>query len=163
MLERIANQAQTKTRAQVTDLFNTSVSESVDMNISDKSFIFDVLTNISKYPCDYVVRECYSNAYDATLKAQSNKPIEISIRPHDDMQHDSNTMASRLNGDHKSHTSEGCLFTISDHGISMPPDDVKNYFLQYGGSKKRATKDIDAIGSKGLGAKAPLAISDIFL
>lgn len=160
MLQRVANQKQAKTGAEVVNLFNTSTSESVDMKIADKAFIFDVLTNISKNPYNYVVRECYSNAYDATLKAQSTEPIELSI--FDNAHVDTNSMAARLNESPQIHTDKNYRFAVSDHGIGMSPGDVKKYFLQYGGSKKRSTGDIDAIGSKGLGAKAPLAISNIF-
>lgn len=153
---RVANQKNTKEGANITNLFDNKDSKTVAMSIADTEFIFDVLTDISRNPYNYVVRECFSNAYDATIKAKTNKPIELKIIDNQA----SNTMAEKAM-EYCASTID-CIFTVSDHGVGMSPDDVKKYFLQYGGSKKRVTGDIDAIGSKGLGAKAPLAITDSF-
>lgn len=155
-LERCANSKLTKDGVNVTTLLDSPNTESIDMNIADSEFIFDILTDISKDKYQYVVRECFSNAYDATLKAHSIKPIEIKVKTNvkSDM-----TMASRL---FETEQTGVAIFSVKDYGVGMSPDDVKKYFLQYGGSKKRAENDIDAIGSKGLGAKAPLAISNSF-
>lgn len=155
---RVANQAQCKSGATVTGLFANGESSSVDMGIADSKFIFDILTDISKNKYQYVVRETFSNAYDATMKANTDKPIEITLTS---ITNTEQSMAAKICQTNNCLDNEA-IYSITDHGIGMSPDDVKKYFLQYGGSKKRVTGDIDAIGSKGLGAKAPLAIANSF-
>lgn len=134
--------------------------------------IFDMLTDISAKPGVYAIREAYSNAYDATKKTgDMSKPIEINIPDHSAQTvtvPGTDAFATRLAAaigadkllDDDSDTANVPMITITDHGCGMSADDLKSYFMMYGGSKKRG--DYDMIGSKGLGCKAPIAVSPVF-
>ena len=134
---RIANQVQCKSGAIVTELFANNETSSVDMGIADSEFIFDILTDISKNKYQYVVRETFSNAYDATLKANTDKPIKITLASITDTEQ---SMAAKICQTNNCLDNEA-IYSITDHGIGMSPDDVKKYFLQYGGSKKNVQQE----------------------
>lgn len=139
---------------------NNNKFEEIEMSFADNAtdFILDLLTDLSANRGAYALREAYSNAYDATVAAGDlSLPIEITLPTY--IIDKENTLVSRL-GYCEDASSSVCV--VKDHGCGMTEDDVRKYFTQYGGSKKRNTEDIDLIGSKGLGSKAPLACSDTF-
>lgn len=125
----------------------------IEIGIADAGAIYAMLSDLSAKKGAYVLREAFSNAYDATVATgDMSRPIEITI-PYE---HEADTLASKIYGANALVD----MVTITDHGIGMDYDTIAEYFLQYGGSNKR--DQIDAIGSKGLGSKAPLAIADTF-
>ena len=129
----------------------------VDMGVADGalSLILDMLSDISSNRGAYVLREAYSNAYDAVRATgdMSNR-IDITI-PSADMS--AGSLASKLSdGD----TAQVATVVVEDHGIGMSEDDTRSSFVQYGGSKKRSS--VASIGSQALGSKAPLAVTDTF-
>ncbi len=79
------------------------------------------------------VRELISNAADAVKKAGSGQ-IKVQI--------------------------DSTYFTVIDTGIGLSPDTMERVFSLYGKSDKRDSDE--QIGGFGLGAKAPLAYSDVF-
>lgn len=129
------NEASTGYKA--VDLFGGSIREH-EMTFSDdvKQLLIQQLTDIYNDPREATVRETVSNALDATMAArklgQDASPVEI-IAPSTFEQ----------------------TFQVIDHGIGMTAEQLDLYFSDYGNSSK--VLDMDAIGSKGLGAKAPLA------
>jgi hypothetical protein len=132
--------------------------EETELGIADYSTILSMLSDLSARPGAYVLREAYSNAYDATMRAVRNGapmgPVEIELDDTDD----DNSLTNKLYGTPAS--AKVKRLVITDHGCGMTADELKRNFLQYGGSDKR--DEVDAIGSKGLGAKAPLAITESF-
>lgn len=136
--------------------------EEIEMNIAEDGmdFIFDMLSDLSSNRGAYALREAYSNAYDATVLAgDMSRPIEISIMSTEDS--DSCGIAAALAKQSNLLGAVKMFAAVTDHGIGMSTEDVKKYFTQYGGSKKRG--GTSTIGSKGLGSKAPLACSDVFM
>lgn len=149
--------------------------ESGKMGIAEGAdqLIFDMLTDISAKPGVYALREAYSNAYDATKKTgDMSRPIEIDVpfrsaqsAPTGDSDDAfANRLAAAIGGKGKNDEFDDCsnipMITVTDHGCGMTADDLRSYFMMYGGSKKRG--DYEMIGSKGLGCKAPIAISPVF-
>lgn len=135
-----------------TTLFSKAQGQTVEMGIANASAIYSMLSDLSAKPGAYVLREAYSNAYDATLRAQSKEPIEIELPTREMVA----GVAAKLLDENRA---LGNL-RVTDHGCGMTTEEVSGYFLQYGGSDK--TDEVDSVGSKGLGAKAPLAIADAF-
>lgn len=129
------NEASTGYKA--VDLFGGPIREH-EMTFSDevKQLLIQQLTDIYNDPREATVRETVSNALDATVAArklgQETSPVEI-IAPSAFEQ----------------------TFQVIDHGVGMTAEQLDLYFSDYGNSSK--ILDMDAIGSKGLGAKAPLA------
>lgn len=141
-------------------LFGLRNEESVDMGVADGalSLLLEMLSDVSSNRGAYVLREAYSNAYDATkATGDMTRPIDITI-PEDGSLEEN--LTTKLYGLKPGDGGTCPIVTIEDNGIGMSEDDVRRYFLQYGGSKKRDA--VDAIGSKGLGSKAPLAVTDTF-
>lgn len=131
--------------------------ETVDMGVADDAIglVLDMLSDISADRGAYALREAYSNAYDAVrATGDMSRAIRIDI-PADGAV--DGGLTRKLYDDRMNRVVD---VTVSDEGTGMSPDDVRRFFLQYGGSKKRG--DADTIGSKGLGSKAPLAVSDAF-
>lgn len=141
-------------------LFSTDSNfEEIEMTFATDGidFILDLLTDLSVNRGAYALREAYSNAYDATMQTgDMSRPIEITLPHIIDTKQD--TIVSALFDINKSFD----YAVIKDYGCGMTEEDVKLYFTQYGGSKKRSGDCVDTIGSKGLGSKAPLAVSDTF-
>lgn len=121
------------------DLIGRPIRERT-MKISENALkqLAIMFTDLYSNPIEAMVRETVSNATDATIKArrsgQDAPDVEI-IRPA---------------------LSEQSL-TVIDHGVGMTQHELDIYFSDYGNSTK--INDMDAIGSKGLGAKAMLAYS----
>lgn len=119
--------------------------------------IFQELADLSSNRGAYVVRELVSNAYDATVAAgDASLPVEIEfMRPQCGKSRDgiSYRIAELRRSDDMM-----TKFRITDHGVGMSQEDIE-YFYQYGGSDKVGTS---SIGSKGLGAKSPLAVASSF-
>lgn len=136
--------------------------ERIGVAAGAEQLIFGMLSDLSMNRGAYVLREAYSNAYDAT-KATGSMDGEIDITIPTAVSTDGNAagigIAAKLAGQ-GAISGRHAIVRVSDNGIGMSERDIRRYFLQYGGSKKR--NDIDAIGSKGLGAKAPLSVSDVF-
>lgn len=134
--------------------------ERIGVAAGAEQLIFGMLSDLSMNRGAYVLREAYSNAYDATRATGSmDGEIDITIPASITASTDTGIgIAAKLAA--KNTIGRHAIVRVSDHGIGMTERDVRRYFLQYGGSKKR--NDVDAIGSKGLGAKAPLSVSDVF-
>lgn len=148
-------------------LFTKNKAEREYMGVArgSEQIIFEMLSDLSVNRGAYVLREAYSNAVDATMAAgDMSKPVEIEVPDYIDSVYDSSSddggIAAKLISLNFTPDNAIGVVRVSDHGIGMSETDIRDYFLQYGGSKKRDDKD--AIGSKGLGAKAPLAITDAF-
>lgn len=160
IINRQQNKAGSYDTGTTKSLFGLREEESVDMGVADGalSLLLEMLSDVSSNRGAYVLREAYSNAYDATkATGDMTRPISITIPDDDNFEDNLTTKYYNL----KPNDGGACpIVTIEDNGIGMSEDDVRHYFLQYGGSKKRNT--VDAIGSKGLGSKAPLAITDTF-
>lgn len=106
-----------------------------------QQYIIQQLTDLYSDPVTATVRETVSNALDATALAISQglkpDPVEVYAPSAFDQ-----------------------VFKVVDHGVGMTAEQLDEFFSDYGNSSKIA--DMSAIGSKGLGAKAPLAYTQTF-
>lgn len=113
--------------------------ETHKMGISEQGYglILDRLIDLYTDPITSAVREVISNAQDTTIKAKSNKPVEIRLYKLDKK------------------------FSVKDYGTGMTKEELIKVYAQFGASTK--TEDLDSIGAYGLGAKAPLAYTTMFM
>lgn len=107
------------------------IAGAVKMGIENapESLIVEALTNMYSNPLSSAIRETVSNAVDASRESGTNLPVIV-----------------KLNKDELS---------VLDAGIGMNEQEITEVFLQYGASSK--SKNIDATGAFGFGAKSPLA------
>lgn len=125
------------------DTFDDPV-EVHEMSFTDevKQLLIKQLTDLYSDPIKAAVRETVSNALDATAAAraagENPDPVEI-------------YSPSMFN----------MKFIVKDHGTGMTKEELYSNFADYGNSTK--ISDMDSVGSKGLGAKAPLAYTNTFM
>lgn len=100
--------------------------------------MMEMMVNAYADPILAVVRELVSNGIDATRRAGTSLPVEI-------------TSPSPL---------EPTLI-VSDRGTGMTIEDVEMAFLAFAASTKRDTNS--EIGGLGIGAKSPWSVSESFL
>lgn len=159
IIERNQNLAGNYSGGSTKTLFSINEENTVDMGVADGalSIILEMLSDVSSNPGAYMLREAYSNALDAVrVTGDMTRRIDI-IVPIDELE----GMAAKIYLSNTKRMSTNCpVVIVKDEGCGMSPEDVRGFFLQYGGSKKRG--DAESIGSKGLGSKAPLAVSDTF-
>ena len=121
--------------------YNNSLQDidmGIDVNNTDS--IMTLLRNsIYSNPIESFVREIYSNAVDAHLKAGIKTPIKVSIEKYEDSKY---------------------YFIVRDFGDSMTVEDFKNVYAKMGSSTK--TSSNNEMGGFGLGAKSPLAYTNQF-
>lgn len=108
-------------------------------NAIAQGLLIQRLTELYEDPIEATVRETVSNGLDALAVAFSGEKAEIQVET-----------PSELNP----------VFTVSDNGVGMTYDDLKEIYSRYGASTK--TDNFDQIGAYGLGAKAPLAYGTQF-
>lgn len=103
------------------------------------SHIIARLTKLYDNPVEAALREVFSNALDATLllPEAERRPVVIS-----------------------SPTIFEPVLTVEDFAGGMSLEDVRKIYANYGVSTK--SENLNAMGSYGLGGKAPLAYSDNF-
>lgn len=156
-LERTHNIDGNGPRATGTTLYTAPGEERVvAMGIADADAIYSMLSDLSANKGAYVLREAYSNAHDATMRAgDMSLPIEVDLT--DAHGTDTSNLVTKL----ASSTERERTLTVTDHGTGMSANEIACNFLQYGGSDKR--DEADSIGSKGLGSKAPLAVTESFV
>lgn len=173
VISRDQNKAGVTETAVTESLFTSDsapVEETVGMGVADGalSILLDMLSDISANRGAYVLRETYSNALDAVrATGDSSRAIRITL-PVGVADADGNVgitgklaATGTIKGiDGGTYRGSVSPLVVEDEGCGMSPDELRGLFLQYGGSAKRG--DADAIGSKGLGSKAPLAVSDSF-
>ena len=115
-------------------------TDNIQMNIDGTALkhIINRLTELYKNPLEASIRELVSNAVDATVSAKLEdvKPIQLFLDEYNN------------------------FLSVEDFGSGMSYDDLLNIYSKYGASTKR--DDFSAIGSYGLGAKAPLSYTDSF-
>lgn len=103
------------------------------------SHIIARLTKLYDNPIEAALREVFSNALDATLMLPEDERQPIIIG---------------------SPTLFEPMLTVEDFACGMSLDDVREIYANYGVSTKG--EDLKAMGSYGLGGKAPLAYTDNF-
>lgn len=164
IIDRTQNKTRMNSDISTETLFDaTSADQRFKMTISSENadVLLAELSDLSSDKGAYAVREAFSNAYDATKASDDpTSPIEMRLE---------RVIAGRipdgviarilLNAYDKSKSDIYGICTVTDHGIGMTRSDVERYFCQYGSSKKDGR---ETVGSKGLGAKAPLAVGDWF-
>ncbi len=101
------------------------------------SHVLELLTNLYDDPIAATVREVLSNAIDSSVENNTHRPIEITTP----------TLFSPE-------------LRIQDFGCGMSPEKADESFSNYGSSDKSAK--LKAVGSYGLGGKAPLAYATSF-
>lgn len=115
------------------------ISGYAEMSLEMVRMFADQLIEQYTNPIAATVREVVSNAIDATvaLPVDQRRPVEIT-----------------------SPSAYSPNFVVTDHGVGMSEDTVDKNFVRLGRSTK--TDDMDMIGAKGLGAKAPLSYCNEF-
>jgi len=109
------------------------------LDLDNTHSIMSLLRNsIYSDPISSWVRELYSNAVDAHVRAGVTTPIDVLIEPRDG----------------------GYVFVIRDYGNSMNKDTIANIYAKMGKSDKRSGNTEH--GGWGLGAKSPLSYTDHF-
>lgn len=98
--------------------------------------IIDRLTDLYNNPLLSAIREIISNAIDSTVEAGSSKDIEIHC-------------PSKMEP----------WFEVTDYGLGMDKETLEQVYTKFGASTKGS--NLNQIGSYGLGAKAPLAYTNI--
>lgn len=100
--------------------------------------LIEMTVNLYADPILAACRECIANAIDATRRAGSKQPVEVTapsiLEPH---------------------------FIVTDHGTGMSVTEVEDAFLAFASSTKTDTND--EIGGLGVGAKSPWTIAESFL
>lgn len=123
----------------------SSSQEKHDMRINQDptamSMIMKQLTDVYMHPVTSAVRETMSNAIDATRRSVRDgwgeiPPVVVDV-------------SESTGGDF--------LFSVTDRGVGMTKTEMLENFANYGNSTK--SYDFDQVGSKGLGAKSPLAMT----
>lgn len=131
----------TTSDSDVINIFEAEGAREVVMGVKKEKFalILNHLIDTYTKPKEATVREVVSNATDATvlLPVSERRPIEI-------------TSPSTFKP----------AFTVRDYGVGMSPETAEHIYLQFGGTTKES--DFSQIGSKGLGAKAPLSYCSEF-
>lgn len=125
---------------------SASKTHDVQVNMSQIGLIMKHLTDIYSDPLSAAVRETLTNAIDATKMASRDSWGEVSpvivaindVDPEDVVYPDRHYSLS-----------------ITDRGVGMTETEILDNFANYGNSTK--IFDLEQSGSKGLGAKAPLA------
>ena len=115
------------------------ISFSIDKEDMHKAY--DAFTQYSD-AIGSIVREITSNCFDSHKQAGVDRPVTIKIN--------------------RSHTLEGDTDNIEfiDYGTGLTPEDVRTVFAKFFKSTKEHTND--QIGMFGIGAKSPLAYTDLF-
>lgn len=111
---------------------------STQFEIDEKAYglIIDRLTDLYNNPLLSAIREIISNAIDSTVEAGSSKDIEIHC-------------PSKIEP----------WFEVTDYGLGMDKETLEQVYTKFGASTKG--ENLNQIGSYGLGAKAPLAYTNI--
>lgn len=111
--------------------------ETIEIGINEQAInlIIDRLTDIYTDKIGSIVRELVSNALDATYENKGKVYIQLPnlLDPN---------------------------FIVKDEGVGMSITDLKEVYTKYGASTK--ADDMNQIGAYGLGAKVPLAYTNIF-
>jgi len=117
------------------------IDNEVSFNIRQENVahIFSILRNqLYSNKVLAVVREYSTNAFDAHIEANVERPIEITLP-----------------------TSFSPTFIVRDFGFGLSPDDVQNIFASYGASTKRNTNE--QVGMLGLGSKSAFCYVNSFM
>lgn len=121
-----------------TTLQTNADGDSIDFGIGDVSTIIDILRRrLYSHPLRTMIQEYLSNARDANREAKNSLPIEI-------------TCPTKLDP----------VFKVRDLGPGLSPERVREVFVFYGSSTKRA--DDTQTGGFGIGAKSAWAYTDSF-
>lgn len=117
-----------------------SKNESLDFGIGDPSVIIEILRNrLYSNPIRTLVQEYICNARDAHREAGKElEPIHVGLP-----------------------SSSNLVFSVTDFGCGLSPDQVKNIFVNYGTSTKRGSDKLT--GGFGIGAKSAWAYTDNFM
>jgi hypothetical protein len=114
-------------------------SDTIDFTIGDSNIILAFLRkNIYKNPIKVTIQEVLTNATDANIE-NNKKDCPIRIK-----------LPNKLDP----------IFEVSDNGIGINPDRMKNVYTRFGVSTKRNSNNVQ--GAFGLGAKSPWSITDTF-
>lgn len=116
------------------------VMEEVALSLDASALVhlMSVLTDLYSDPEAAVIREYSTNARDSHIAAgKGDVPIEVSL-------------PSELDP----------VFRVTDHGVGLSPNDIRDIFSKYGASTKRDNDE--ETGTLGLGCKSALTYSPSF-
>ena len=119
-----------------TSILLGSFGKSESFSISQSPEFFEVLSkNLYSNPLQAVIRETITNAYDANLENQSDKPIQVIF-------------------------TDEYEFIVKDNGKGIEPEKIRDIYCTYGSSTKT---DTVLTGGFGLGCKSPFALVSNFV
>lgn len=110
--------------------------EDMGFDTESMDFLQELLSEIYTMSEQSAIREYVANGLDATAQAGSEAPVQITTPSGFDQQ-----------------------LSITDHGVGMSPEAVRELFGRYGGSSKRGSAD--EIGGFGIGSKAGFAVASM--
>lgn len=121
---------------------DTLPGEEVAATIGDPAFVMQALSDLYSDVITAFIREYSTNAYDAELdlaEATGADPKPITV-----------TLPNALNP----------VFTVTDAGIGMSTETMREHYLSYGDSNKRKKKNSN--GQLGFGCKSAVAYTPAF-
>lgn len=117
------------------EICGETVSDEHSFSIKSSPETLRILSkHLYQNPKNAIVRELVSNAYDSTIRAKSEIPVDVTLSTNS--------------------------LTIRDYGTGLAPKDITNLYTTYFHSTKKEEKE--SIGSFGLGAKTPFSYTDEF-
>lgn len=128
-----------KVESKVVNVQSTMMGEKVAMGVQaeDMTHIMGILTDLYKNRLRAIIREYFTNAWDAHVEAGISLPVEV-------------TLPNALTP----------TFKVRDYGTGLDAEGIRKVYSQYGRSTKRDTND--QVGMLGLGSKSALTYSDQF-
>lgn len=123
------------------NVFKSDFESEIKMSVtSDDDILMMILSqNLYSDPIGSIIRELSSNALDATVEAENDEPIIVSLNKDENLQY---------------------IFSVQDFGTGISPEKMTNVISKFGESTKR--NRVDQLGCYGLGLKSPFSYTDIF-
>lgn len=163
----IQNKSESLNLPKVSSFERTLEKGDLGVNLTDPSVFAHAMTKLYTQPLIAAMRETISNGIDALAKVDTddfdadNPGLVISLS-------DPNTEKSNRTGTEEYFLGEvgseddvqlrPLIFSVTDYGTGMTNEQIRDNFLSYKASTKES--DLSVTGSKGIGAKAPLAFTD---
>lgn len=163
----IQNKSESLNLPKVSSFERTLEKGALGVNLTDPSVFAHAMTKLYTQPLIAAMRETISNGIDALAKVGTdrfdadNPGLVISLT-------DPNTEKSSRTETEEYFLGEAgseddvqlrpLIFSVTDYGTGMTNEQIRDNFLSYKASTKES--DLSVTGSKGIGAKAPLAFTD---
>lgn len=163
----IQNKSESLNLPKVSSFERTLEKGDLGVNLTDPSVFAHAMTKLYTQPLIAAMRETISNGIDALAKVDTdgfdadNPGLVISLTdPNTEKSSRTETEEYFLGevGSEDDVQLRPLIFSVTDYGTGMTNEQIRDNFLSYKASTKES--DLSVTGSKGIGAKAPLAFTD---